>query len=55
LEDILDEDSIEEVFDFFLEDAENGSIEEAVEEFGSDFSEEELRLVRMKFLSDVAN
>ena len=55
LEDILDEDSIEEVFDFFMEDAEKGTIDEAIEEFGSDFSEEELRLVRMKFLSDVAN
>lgn len=55
LEEILDEDSIEEVFDFFMEDAEKGTIEEAQEEFDDDYSEEELRLVRMKFLSEVAN
>ncbi len=55
IDDILDEDSTEEIFDFFMEDSETGTLEEAVEEFGSDFSEEELRLVRLKFLSEVAN
>jgi ATP-dependent DNA helicase RecQ len=55
LEDILDEESIDEIFDFFMEDAEDGSVKEAIDEFGSDFSEEEIRLVRLKFMSDVAN
>jgi len=55
LEDILDEDSIEEIYDFFLEDSETGSIEEALKEFDDDYSEEELRLVRLKFMSEVAN
>ena len=55
LEDILDEDSIEEIYDWFMDDAEQGTLEEAVEEFGEDYSEEELRLVRLKFMSEVAN
>lgn len=55
LEDILDEDSIEEMYDFFMDDSENGEITEAYDEFDGDYSEEELRLVRLKFLSEVAN
>lgn len=54
LDDILDEDSQEEIFDYFKE-AENDSIDGALEEFDDDFSEEELRLVRIRFLSEVAN
>ena len=37
------------------EDAESDSIEEAYEEFDGDYSEEELRLIRLKFMSEVAN
>jgi ATP-dependent DNA helicase RecQ len=55
LEDILDEDSIEELFDFLTEDCEEGSIEELTEEFGDEYEEDELRLARLKFFSDVAN
>jgi ATP-dependent DNA helicase RecQ len=55
LEDILDEDSIEEIYDHFMDEAEEGTLEEAVQEFGADYSEEEIRLVRMKFMSEVAN
>lgn len=55
LEDVLDEDSIEEIYNFFMDDAEHGSLEEAVKEFGGDYSEEEIRLVRLKFMSEVAN
>ncbi len=55
LDSILDEDSIEEVFDFFMDDAEEGTLEEAIKEFGQDYSEEEIRLVRLKFMSEVAN
>jgi ATP-dependent DNA helicase RecQ len=54
INDILDEDSQEEIHDFLLE-AESDSFEELLKEFGEDFSEEELRLVRIKFLSEVAN
>ena len=54
LEDILDEDQQEEIHDYFME-AENDSIEEALEEFDGDYDNEELRLMRIKFISDVAN
>jgi ATP-dependent DNA helicase RecQ len=55
LNDILDEDAIEEVYDYFMEDAETDGIDEAYEEFDGDYSEEELRLIRLKFMSEVAN
>ena len=54
LEDILDEDAIEEIFDYFME-ADTDSLDEAYDEFDGDFSEEDLRLVRIKFMSEVAH
>ncbi|UAB80227.1 DNA helicase RecQ [Marixanthomonas sp. SCSIO 43207] len=54
LEDILDEDQQEEIHDYFIE-AENDKIDDAMEEFDGDYDEEELRLYRIKFISDVAN
>ncbi|MEZ7493967.1 DNA helicase RecQ [Leeuwenhoekiella aequorea] len=54
IEDILDEDQQEELYDYFLE-AETDSIEAALEEFDGDYDEEELKLYRIKFLSEVAN
>lgn len=55
IEDILDEDEIEEIFDYFRDEATSDSIEEAMEEFGDDYEEIHIRLVRIKFLSEVAN
>ncbi len=54
LEEILDQDSIQDIFDFFKEE-QNNNIEAAYKEFGKDYKEEEIRLVRIKFLSEVAN
>ena len=55
IDDEIDEDKQEEVYDYFME-AESDSIEEALEELGEDdYDEEELRLMRIKFLSEVAN
>ena len=54
LEDMLGEDGIEELFDFFRE-SEDGGTEAVVAEFGDVYTEEELRLVRIKFLSEFAN
>ncbi len=54
LENMLDEDQVEEVYDYFME-AETDDLSEAHEEFDGDYDEEELRLVRIKFLSEVAN
>jgi len=54
LEDILDEDQQEEIYDYFME-AETDRIEEALDEFDGDYDSEELRLMRIKFISEVAN
>lgn len=54
VDEILDEDQQEEIHDYFLE-AESDSIEDAIEEFEGDYEDEELRLYRLKFISEVAN
>ena len=54
IEESMDEDCVEELFEFFSE-SEDESIEAALAEFEDTYSEEELRLIRIKFLSDVAN
>lgn len=54
LEDILDEDQQEEIYDYFME-AENDSIKDALKEFDGEYDIEELRLMRIKFISEVAN
>ncbi len=54
LEEKLDEDALDEIMDYFR-DADSDDLDEALKEFGGDFSEEELRLVRLKFMSEVAN
>lgn len=50
----LDEDEQEEIFDYFR-NAENGSMEEAIKELCPDYTETEIRLVRIKFLSELGN
>lgn len=54
INDILDDDNQEEIYDYFSE-AETDSIEDAYKEFDGDYSEEELRLMRIKFMSEMAN
>ncbi|MBZ0207288.1 MAG: DNA helicase RecQ [Flavobacteriales bacterium] len=54
LDDVVEEDAQEEIMDYFRT-AETDSIEEASKEFDGDYSEEELRLMRLKFMSEVAN
>ena len=54
LEDILDEDQQEEIFDYFME-AESDKIQEALDEFDGEYDDEELRLMRIKFINEVAN
>ncbi|GAA4107293.1 DNA helicase RecQ [Aquimarina addita] len=54
IDDILDEDQQEEIHEYFLE-AEDDKIDKAIEEFDGDYDDEELRLYRIKFISDVAN
>ena len=54
IDDLLDEDQQEELHEYFME-AETDGIEEALEEFDGDYEEEEMRLYRIKFMSEVAN
>lgn len=54
LEDILDDDSQEDLHDYFME-AQSDQVAAALEAFDGDFEEEEIRLYRIKFISDVAN
>ena len=51
----MDEDKIEDIYLYFKEDAESDSLDADIEELGADYSEEEIRLVRIKFISEVAN
>jgi len=54
INEILDEDQQEEIHEFLME-AENDSMSNLLEEFGNDYEEDELRLMRIKFINDVAN
>ncbi|MEO1032551.1 MAG: DNA helicase RecQ [Bacteroidota bacterium] len=54
IDEILDEDQQEEIHDYFME-SESDKISDAIEEFDGDYEDEELRLYRIKFMSEVAN
>ena len=54
LNDVMDEDHIADIYEYF-KDSETDDLEEAIEELGGDYTEEEIRLVRIKFLSEMAN
>ncbi len=54
LNEVMDEDHIQDIYDYF-KDSETDDLEEAIEELGGDYTEEEIRLVRIKFLSEMAN
>jgi len=53
---VIDEDKQDDIFEYFREEAETESIESALEELGEDeYSEEEVRLMRIKFFSELGN
>ncbi|MFV0177004.1 DNA helicase RecQ [Empedobacter falsenii] len=54
IDEVLDEDQQEEIYDFLM-DADSDSMTSLLDEFGDDYDEEELRLMRIKFISEVAN
>jgi ATP-dependent DNA helicase RecQ len=54
LREVIDDDKIDEIYEYFQE-SETDDLNEAIEELGDDFTEEEVRLVRIKFISDNAN
>ena len=51
----LDDEVVEELYTYFREEAQSDSLTDALEELGNEYEEEEIRLVRLKFLSEVAN
>ncbi|MCC8087919.1 MAG: DNA helicase RecQ [Rikenellaceae bacterium] len=55
IDEVIDEDKIEDIYDYFQEDAETDSIDEAQKELGPDYTEEEIRMVRIKFLCEKGN
>ena len=54
INDLLDEDQQEEIFDYSME-SKGDRIQDAMDEFDGDYDDEELRLMRIKFISQVAN
>jgi len=54
LNEIMDNDHIEEIIDYFRESS-TDSIQDALDELGGDYTEEEIRLVRIKFISEMGN
>ena len=54
IDELLDEDQQEELYDYFME-AESDDIPSAIEEFNGAYEDEEIRLYRIKFMSEVAN
>ena len=54
LEDIMDPDDVSDIYEFFREQ-EKDDLQAAIEEFGADIDENEIRLVRIKFISEMAN
>lgn len=56
LEEVMDHEVIDEIFEYFKNESESDDVETALRELGEDdYSEEEVRLVRIKFLSDISN
>ena len=54
LEEVMDDDHVDDIYDYFKE-SETDDLETAIEELGEDYSEDEIRLVRIKFISEMAN
>ena len=54
LDDVLDEERVEDIYSYFSE-SDTDDLETAMQELGDDYSETEIRLVRIKFLSEMAN
>ncbi len=54
IDSVMDEDRAEDIYEYFRE-SESDSIDDAIDELGDDYSEEEIRLVRIKFISEMGN
>lgn len=54
IEEVIDDDHVDDIYDYFME-SETDDLNAALDELGADYSEDEIRLVRIKFLSEQAN
>lgn len=54
IEDVMDDDQIDDIYDYFAE-AETDALKDAFDEFGGDYSDEDIRLIRLKYISEMAN
>jgi ATP-dependent DNA helicase RecQ len=54
IESVMDEDRAEDIYEYFKE-SETDSMDDAIDELGDEYTEEEIRLVRIKFISEMAN
>ncbi len=55
IDEVIDEERQEDIFSYFKQEAETDSLEDAIRELGGEFDEEEIRLMRIKFLSEMGN
>lgn len=55
IDDLMDEEHMLDIYEYFRDESETDSIDEAMDELGCDYTEEEIRLVRIKFMSETAN
>ena len=55
IEQNIDEDVVDDIYTYFREEAQSDSVEDAIKELGSEFEEMEIRLVRIKFLCEIAS
>ena len=54
LEEVMDDDHVDDIYEYFKE-SDTDDLETAMDELGGDYPEEEVRLVRIKFMSDMGN
>lgn len=54
IEDMMDDDQIDDIYDYFA-DADTDALKDAYNEFGGDYNDEDIRLIRIKYISDNAN
>ena len=52
---IIDDDKVDDIYDYFKEEATSDSVNEALKALGPDYTEEEVRLIRIKFMSELGN
>ncbi len=52
---IIDEDKVDDIYDYFKEEADTDSVIDALKALGPDYTEEEVRLIRIKFMSELGN